>query len=104
VAKQTYKTFGETVGGRSFPDAEDVKIEAIIGKPIIVKAADFKEMKHGEVAILLFNDPDNVDPNKDFSVLAGGEVIRKKVKEAIEKRLLPLVGTIMHDEVYYDIV
>ena len=64
-----------------------------------VKDATFKTMKFGEVAILL-TEIDGVE----CSVLVGGEVVIKKVKEAQEKNLLPLLGTIVHDEVYYDIV
>ena len=99
--KQEYQTFGNTVGARSFPNAAEVKIKDIIGEPIIVKDAAFKEMQYGEVAILLFEYPDNA--GAEFSVLVGGEVVRRKVKEAIAKNLLPLTGTIVHDEVYYDI-
>lgn len=99
--KREYQTFGATVGARSFPQAAEVKIKDIIGTPIIVKDAAFKEMQFGEVAILLFEFPDN--EGADFSVLVGGEVVRRKVKEAKEKNLLPLTGTIVHDEVYYDI-
>ncbi len=99
--KKDLQSFGSTVGARAFPEAAETKIKDIIGVPIIVKDAAFKEMQYGEVAILLFEYPDN--EGADFSVLVGGEVVRRKVKEAIAKNLLPLSGTIVHDEVYYDI-
>ena len=95
------KTFGETVGGRAFPDAAEAKVADIIGKQLVVYDVAFKEMQFGEVAILLFEYPDNAGAK--FSVLVGGEVVRKKVREAKEKNLLPLFGTIVHDAVYYDI-
>ena len=103
--KSQYQTFGQTVGARSFPDATEAELKDLIGTQILIKDAAFKEMQYGEVAILLFEYPPDAPPelNGDFSVLIGGEVVRKKVKEAIEKKLLPLLGTIVHDAVYYDI-
>lgn len=103
MVKKQYQTFGETVGGRSFPNAAEAKIADVLGVPIVVKDADFKIMQHGEVAILLFEFLEGENAGTDFSVLVGGEVVRKKVKEAVEKKLLPLSGVINHDEVYYDI-
>ena len=99
--KREYQSFSATVGARSFPQAADVKIKDIIGTPIIVKDAVFKEMQFGEVVILLFEYPEM--EGAEFSVLVGGEVVRHKVKEAKTQGLLPLVGTIIHNEVYYDI-
>ena len=101
--KKTHKTFGETVGGRAFPDATETKLPDILNVQILVLDAAFKAMQFGEVAILLFAIPTDPTPTK-YSCLVGGEVVRRKVKEAQEKKLLPLLGTIVHDEVYYDIV
>jgi len=102
MSKETYKTFGETVGAKSFPDAREAKLKDLIGTEILVKAADFKTMQYGEVAILLFTFAADTG-KEDFSVLVGGEVVIRKVKDAIVQELLPLLGTIVHDEVYYDI-
>jgi len=101
TAKKELKTFGETIGARAFPDATEAELKDIIDKQIVVKNAAYKQMKFGECAIVLFNFPDD---NVDFSTLVGGEVVVKKLKEAQEKGLLPLLGTIVHNEVYYDIV
>ena len=102
MVKETLKTFGETVGARSFPGATEVKLKDIIGTQIMVNDADFKTMQFGEVAILLFEFAS--EPGKNYSVLVGGEVVIRKVKDAIAQKLLPLLGMIRHDEVYYDII
>jgi len=104
AGKKTHKTFGETVGGRAFPDATETKLTDILNVQILVLDVAFKAMQFGEVAILLYTMPDSEKPEEKCSVLVGGEVVRRKVKEAQEKKLLPLLGTIVHDEVYYDIV
>ena len=100
--KPEYKTFSDTVGARAFPDAKEAELKSVIGVPIIIKDLAIKAMKFGDVAILLFTTME--DTKTDFTVLAGGVVIRKKCQEAKDKRLLPLVGTIVYDGKYYDIV
>jgi len=104
VDQKNHKTFGDTVGGKAFPDAVEVHVKDLIGTQILVKDVAFKNMQFGEVAILLFVYPDGAEGGKDCSALVGGMVVRDKVREAKQKRLLPLLGTIIHDEVYYDII
>ena len=75
---------------------------SIVGIQILVKDFDLKMMQFGEVAIILYADPEA--PTLNYSVLVGGEVVVSKLKQAREHGLLPLLGTINHDERYYDIV
>ena len=92
------RTFGETVGAKAFPNAQEVKLEYIIGKQVLVKDCVFKKMQFGDVAIMLIDLE-----GKDSSVLAGGMVVCEKLREAKEKNLLPLLGTIIKEKTYYDI-
>ena len=101
--KQTRQTFASTIGAPAFPDVEQRKLEDVLDKQITVHDARFKNMKFGEVVIVLASLPGD---ERRFSVLMGGEVVREKIREAMKQHLLPLDGTVSLSDgepPYYDI-
>lgn len=53
-----------------------------------------------DFALLLMTDPKD---GTQFTCLAGGMVVVKKVRYALEHKLFPLYGTITYNGTYYDI-
>lgn len=101
---KTLRTFGDTVGARAFPEAEDTELKSILGIPVVVKDFVERTFQYGNVAIILFSYPDQED-EKEYSCVCGGSIVRNKLIEAKKRRLFPLLGTISMGEGvdYYDI-
>lgn len=54
-----------------------------------------------DFALLLLEDPKD---GAQFTTLCGGEVVIKKLQRALDRKLLPLNGTIIKLARYYDII
>lgn len=98
--KKETRRFGTEIGGNLFPDAEQVAIEEVLDADILVKDFTILTGEFGEYVIINYTSPEEVG---DFSTACGGIVVLKKLREAKEKGLLPLLGCITKSDRYYDI-
>ena len=78
-----------------------VKIDDVLNKDIIITDCVFAKGQFGEYMIVKFTDL-NSEEIRAFTT--GGIVLIDKIKYAKENNLLPLVGKIIKEKRYYDIV
>jgi len=95
------RRFGTEVGGIPFKNTTQEDARNILGKDILVKDYCSLTGEHGEYLIVLY---EHKGQPGEYSLAMGGAVVIRKVKEAKEKGLLPLVGKIIKEERYFDIV
>lgn len=95
------KRFGTEVGTQLWPDKAKVDLQELIGSDIIVKDFSVLTGAYNEYAVILFTYPGQAE---ELTTLCGGMVVIKKLQEAKEKGLLPLLGAVQHDQRYYDII
>ena len=91
MGKETERRFGTELPTAIFPDAEQVRLEDIMGQDILIK--DYRPLigENGPYVIINFERPDTPG---DFSTACGGVIVCRKVMEAEKRGLLPLVGSI----------
>lgn len=106
MAKKTPKTFGDVMPKIEFyPDLPKVEVKELLDKQIeitdaqVVRDFDSKFGKSNFALLLITNQEDGTQ----YTTLAGGMVVVKKIQYAIDNRLLPLLGTITYNDQYYDI-
>jgi hypothetical protein len=95
------KRFSDIPSEGLFPETEKVYIKDILGKEIVVYDAKFIEGRFGEFVVIKFRFPKE---RKFYSVSCGGQVVVKKVKKAVDEKLLPLRGKIIREKRYYEII
>ena len=106
-AKQIQRTFSDEFGtGAFYPDLPKRPLAEILNKTFSILDATIVEgfeSKYGtsDFALLLM---EVVSTGEQFTTLCGGRVVVKKVRQALDKKLLPLSGTIIKLERYYDII
>ncbi|GAI85332.1 unnamed protein product, partial [marine sediment metagenome] len=100
------KSFGDVMPKIEFyPDLPKVELKDILDKEVEVNdaqvVADFTT-KFGthDFVLLLYTDPKD---GTQYTTISSGMVIVKKLKYALDNRLLPLIGTITWNGQYYDI-
>lgn len=117
-----YNTFIEAVGGAKFhSDIPQIALKDVMDIQLLVKEAviieDF-QTKFGlsTFAIMLIEfegsyegSDKKIEGSADVStfehtLLCSGEVVVKKIRKALDKKLLPLLGTITYNGSYYDIL
>ena len=94
------KRFSDVISGKLYPDLEQKDIKELLDKDLLVKDVTLLDGNFGEFAVILFED---FVTGKEYTTACGGMVVVKKLKEAQEKSLLPLIGTITKEGRYYDI-
>ena len=101
------KTFGETIGrAKWYPDLPKVALKDLIDvqfeltDAIIVE--DFESRFGLSTFALLLGA--RLDGGTSFTTLCGGMVVVKKIRKAVEEKLLPLLATIFWNDHYYDII
>ena len=106
MVKSKYKTFGEVMPKIEFyPELPKAELSSIMDREIEVTDAQIvKEFttRFGTHDFVLFCYVDPQDGAK-YTTISSGMVIVKKLKFAIDNRLLPLRGTITQTGQYYDI-
>ena len=107
MTEKETRRFGTELPTEIFPDAEQVDLKELISKEILVKDYKMLSGENGEYAIINFEMPEQPG---DFSTACGGVVVIRKLYDAREKNLLPLVGAITQTKSkikghspYYDI-
>lgn len=101
------KTFSDEFGKGSFyPDIPKRPLAEVLDKTFsLVDATIIEgfESKFGtsDFSLLLLED---VSTGEQFTTLCGGMVVVKKVRQALDKKLLPLFATIVKPAQYYDIL
>jgi len=95
------KRFSDIPSEGIFPETEKVYLKDVLGKEIVVYDARFIEGRFGEFVVLKFRFPKQ---KRFYSVSCGGKVVLKKVKKAVEEKLLPLRGKIIREKRYYEII
>ena len=103
-----YKSFTEQYGSDEFyPDVPQLDIASIIGKPYVIGDAKIVEDFDGkfgthDFAILLIVDTETGD--KLGTVITSGQVVLKKIRKALSENMLPLVGTLVREQRYYNLI
>lgn len=100
------KTFSQALDTEPFhPDLPKEQLPDILDRTY--KVFDARIMKDfttdfgtHDLALLALED---LDTGEHFTIACSGAVVVKKVKQAIERKLLPLIGTITRNDRYYDI-
>jgi len=86
----------------TFDDVQEwVKIQDLVGEEIFVEDYIEAEGEYGTYMIIKFTKPDDFIPR---AFTTGAMVIMKKVKQAKDKGVLPLLGKIVKKKRYYDII
>jgi len=91
MTDKTERRFGTELPTAIFPDAEQVELKEIMGQDILIKDYKALEGENGPYVIIEFEKPDQPG---DFSTACGGIIVCRKVMEAMQKGLLPMVGAI----------
>ena len=100
------RTFKSELGGAEFyPDRPKYALELVLRNEYQILDAMIVEGFEGvfgesDFALILMEDQNG----QQFTTLCGGMVVIKKLRKAKEKDLLPLYGTIVKNERYYDII
>ena len=100
------RTFKSELGvGEFYPDLPKMPLLVLLNYEYQILDAVIVEGFEGEFgesdfALILMEEKDG----KQFTTLCGGMVVIKKLRKAKEKDLLPLYGTIVKLEKYYDII
>ena len=106
MTKKMTKSFGDVMPKIEFyPDLPKLPLKDVLGEVYEITdaqiVADFdSQFGKSDFALLLLT---GIEDGKQFTCLAGGMVVVKKIKYALEKKLLPLFGTVTYNGTYYDI-
>jgi len=106
-AKETQRTFSDEFGkGTFYPDISRRPLEEVLDKTYSVLDATIVEgfeSKYGEsdFALILMED---VPTGEQFTTLCGGMVVVKKIRQALDRQIFPILGTIVKPGRYYDII
>jgi len=91
MSEKTAHRFGTVLPTAIFPESVKVELKDVIGVDILIKDCKVLLGENGEYIIINFERPDMPG---DFSTACGGMIVCRKVMEAVQKGLLPLVGAI----------
>lgn len=94
------KRFGE-VFAKAFESASIVRFRDVAGRDIIIKDYAERYGKSGKFFVVLASDPDS---NDDFSFVVYNSNIQRKIARAKQSEQLPLIGKIIDNDGYYDII
>ena len=106
MAKKMTKSFIDVMPKIEFyPDLPKLPLKDVLGEVYEITDAVIIEDFDGafgksDFALLLLT---NIEDGKQFTTLAGGMVVVKKIRYALEHKLLPLFGTVTYNGTYYDI-
>ncbi len=92
--------FGD-VFGRAFDVDQQRPLKELLDKDILVKDCAEVEGKFGSFLVVLAAD---LETGELFTFSTGGTVLMKKIKKAKSDDLLPLVGKVVKEKDYYDIL
>ncbi|MBA7584539.1 hypothetical protein ES708_26494 [subsurface metagenome] len=104
--KKTTKSFTDVMPKIEFyPDLPKLPLKDVLGEVYEITDAtiveDFdSQFGKSDFALLLLTE---LKDGKQYTTLAGGMVVVKKIKYALEHKLLPLFGTVTYNGTYYDI-
>lgn len=107
MVKKTTKSFTDVMPKIEFyPDLPKLPLKDVLGEVYEITDAQIVEnfdSQYGksDFALLLLTE---LKDGKQFTTLAGGVVVVKKIKYALAHGLLPLFGTVTYEGAYYDIV
>jgi len=102
------KNFTDQYGSDDFySDAPQLDIASVLGKQFVIKAAKIVEDFDGkfgthDFAVLCLAD---IETHEIVgTVITSGQVVLKKIRKALADGVLPLVGTLVKDQRYYNII
>lgn len=107
--KMKAKTVNEALGIKPFyADSERIDFSDLIGKSILIVdaviIADFdSEFGKHDLCLIAFKDIET-ESDEVLTTACSGIVIVKKIRSLLEKRLLPIIGTVNRDNRYYDLL
>jgi len=106
MVKKTTKSFGDVMPKIEFyPDLPKLPLKDVLGEvyeitdALIVEDFDSAFGKSSFALLLLTH----IEDGKQHTTLTGGMVVVKKIRYALEHKLLPLFGTVTFNGTYYDI-
>lgn len=108
------KTFTDAIGSGEisfYPDLDQIEVSQILDKPYrVVDAMIVRNFKGGEFGVSDFSLllVEDIETGKQSTTLAGGQVLVERIQEVLDKKLFPLIGTIVkvksrRDYEYYNI-
>lgn len=106
MVKKTTKSFTDVMPKIEFyPDLPKLPLKDVLGEVYEITDAQIVEdfdsqFGKSDFALLLLTE---LKDGKQFTCLAGGIVVVKKIRYALEHKLLPLFGTVTYNGTYYDI-
>ena len=106
MAKKTTKSFSDVMPKIEFyPDLPKLPLKDVLGEVYEITDAQIVEgfesqFGKSDFALLLLT---GIEDGKQYTTLAGGMVVVKKIRYALEHKLLPLFGTVTYNGTYYDI-
>jgi len=106
MAKGKTKSFGDVMPKIEFyPDLPKLPLKDVLGEVYEITDAHIVEDFDGEFgkssfALMLLTA---LADGKQYTTLSGGMVVVKKIRYALEHKLLPLFGTVTFNGTYYDI-
>ncbi len=101
------KTFSDALGtGEFYPDLPQFPFTDLLGKPFIMVDARILpnlQTDYGshDAALMLFREIDDTEKSSDFTTISSGQVVVVRVKEALSRKLLPLICTPVKAEAGY---
>src|SRR4030042_894869 len=111
-SKEKERRFGSELGDGMWGDLDRIPLPDLLGQDILIKdfitrEGQFLNRETGQysrfaVILILFSSVD--DPSSEKTTMCGASVAVKRLQEAKDKGLLPLVGKIIKDDRYYNIV
>ena len=105
------KTVNEALGREPFyPNELKIPIIDLIGKTFLIEDAryihEWTNSQFGIHPLVLIKGvlQDKENKNVVFTTISSGKVIVKKIKQLLDKELLPTMGTLVKNKRYYDLV
>jgi len=106
MVKKTTKSFGDVMPKIEFyPDLPKLPLKDMLGEVYEITDAqiiDDFDSQFGKSSFALLLCTALAD-GKQYTTLSGGMVVVKKIRYALDRKLLPLFGTITFNGTYYDI-
>jgi len=94
------KRFSTEVKDLDLPQGEQIELAEILGEDILITKVAVLNNQFGDYAVIGFQ---RAGKDKDWTTLSSGMVVMRKLKEAQERGLLPLIGAITREKKYYNI-